>query len=91
VSWSFDDPDLTISKQDFVTRYLEPMLDIMRKHAMELRDPPPRKRRKRMPLKTSKSPKAFKENIKTEVKAGRPIRQAVAIAYSKKREAQRKK
>lgn len=44
-----------------------------------------------MPLKTSKSPAAFKENIKAEVKAGKPIRQAVAIAYSKKREASRKK
>ncbi len=35
-----------------------------------------------MPLKKSKSPKAFKENIKKEVKAGKPTKQAVAIAYS---------
>jgi len=35
-----------------------------------------------MPLVKSKSPKAFKENIKREVKAGKPVKQAVAIAYS---------
>ncbi len=44
-----------------------------------------------MPLKTSASPKAFTSNLKAEVKAGKPVKQAVAIAYSKKREAQRKK
>jgi len=44
-----------------------------------------------MPLKKSASPKAFKENIKTEVKAGKPVRQAVAIAYAEKREAQKTK
>lgn len=43
-----------------------------------------------MPLKQSKSAKAFKENIKTEVKAGKPVNQAVAIAYSEKREAEKK-
>ena len=48
-------------------------------------------RRKTMPLKKSASPKAFKENIKTEVKAGKPVKQAVAIAYSEKREATKKK
>ena len=44
----------------------------------------------KMPLKKSTSPKAFKENIKTEVKAGKPVKQAVAIAYSEKREAAKK-
>lgn len=44
-----------------------------------------------MPLKKSKSEKAFKENIKTEVKAGKPVKQAVAIAYAEKREAAKKK
>ena len=43
-----------------------------------------------MPLKKSISAKAFKSNIKTEVKAGKPIKQAVAIAYSVKREAAKK-
>jgi hypothetical protein len=43
-----------------------------------------------MPLIRSMTPKAFKENIKTEVKAGKPVKQAVAIAYSEKREAAKK-
>jgi len=43
-----------------------------------------------MPLKKSASPKAFKENVKTEIKAGRPVKQAVAIAYAEKREAEKK-
>ena len=42
-----------------------------------------------MPLKKSASPKAFKENIKAEVKAGKPVKQAVAIAYSEAREAKK--
>jgi hypothetical protein len=42
-----------------------------------------------MPLKKSASPKAFKENIKTEVKAGKPVKQAVAIAYSEARAAKK--
>jgi len=44
-----------------------------------------------MPLKHSKSDKAFKENIKTEVKEGKPVKQAVAIAYSVKRAAEKPK
>ena len=42
-------------------------------------------------LKKSPTPKAFKENIKTEVKAGKPVKQAVAIAYSTPRAAAKKK
>ena len=42
-----------------------------------------------MPLIKSKSDKAFKKNISTEVKAGKPVKQAVAIAYSVKRGAQK--
>jgi hypothetical protein len=46
-------------------------------------------RSKTMPLKKSASPKAFKQNIKTEVKAGKPVKQAVAIAYSEARAAKK--
>lgn len=35
-----------------------------------------------MPLNKSKSKKAFKENIATEIKNGKKPSQAVAIAYS---------
>ena len=40
-----------------------------------------------MPLKKSTSKKAFESNIRAEVKAGKPDKQAVAIAYSEKRAA----
>jgi hypothetical protein len=40
-----------------------------------------------MPLKKSPSKEAFSKNVKAEVKAGKPVKQAVAIAYSVKREA----
>jgi len=46
--------------------------------------------RKQM-LKKSTSPKAFKENIKTEIKAGKPVKQAVAIAYAEKNAAEKAK
>ena len=38
-----------------------------------------------MPLIQSSSQKALAENIKTEMKAGKPKAQAVAIAYSVQR------
>jgi hypothetical protein len=44
-----------------------------------------------MPLIKSTSKKAFGKNIGAELKAGRPRAQAVAIAYSEKREAAKKK
>lgn len=44
-----------------------------------------------MPLKKSTTKKAFKENIKAEVKAGKPVKQSVAIAYAEKRAAKKKK
>jgi hypothetical protein len=39
----------------------------------------------------SGSKAAFKKNVKAEIKAGKPPKQAVAIAYSVKRKAQGKK
>lgn len=44
-----------------------------------------------MPLVKSKSPRAFKENIRREIAAGKPPKQSVAIAYSVKREASKGK
>jgi hypothetical protein len=44
-----------------------------------------------MPLTKSPTKKAFEKNIKAEVKAGKPVKQAVAIAYSVKREAAKPK
>jgi len=43
-----------------------------------------------MPLIKGKSEKTQKKNIETEVKAGKPIKQAVAISYAIKREAVKK-
>jgi hypothetical protein len=43
-----------------------------------------------MPLVKSTSKNAFRSNVKAEVKAGKPVKQAVAIAYSVKREAAKK-
>jgi len=43
-----------------------------------------------MPLKKSTSKKAFNKNVAAEVRAGKPVKQAVAIAYSVKREAAKK-
>ncbi len=36
-----------------------------------------------MPLKKSSSKKAFSQNVRTEMHAGRPQKQAIAIAMSK--------
>jgi hypothetical protein len=44
-----------------------------------------------MPLVKSSSKAAFRKNIKAEVKSGKPVKQAVAIAYSVKRRAAAKK
>jgi hypothetical protein len=43
-----------------------------------------------MPLVKGKSKAAFSKNIKTEMAAGKPQKQAVAIAYSEAGEAKRK-
>lgn len=44
-----------------------------------------------MPLIKSKSNKARSENIATEVRAGKPEKQAVAIGYSEQKEARKKR
>jgi hypothetical protein len=36
--------------------------------------------------KKAKTKKGFQDNVKTEEEAGKPVKQAVAIAYSKKRQ-----
>lgn len=40
-----------------------------------------------MPLERGKSKSAFEHNIKAEVHAGKPVKQAVVIAYDEKRKA----
>ena len=42
-----------------------------------------------MPLVKSKSPEAFRKNVKAEVQAGKPVKQAVAISYAVKRAAEK--
>lgn len=42
-----------------------------------------------MPLIKSTKKGAFAQNVKTEVAAGKPVKQAVAIAYATKRAAQK--
>ena len=49
-----------------------------------------RKVASKMPLKKSTSKEAFKSNLKSELAAGKKPAQAVAIAYSEKREAAKK-
>lgn len=44
-----------------------------------------------MPLSKGTSKQSFSKNVSTEVKAGKPVKQAVAIAYSEKRQAEAKR
>jgi hypothetical protein len=43
-----------------------------------------------MPLVKSTSKQAFQKNVKREIAAGKPVKQAVAISYAVKREAAKK-
>ena len=43
-----------------------------------------------MPLIKSTSKNAFRKNVAAEVKAGKPVKQSVAIAYATKRAAAKK-
>lgn len=44
-----------------------------------------------MPLMKSTKKGAFEKNVKTEIAAGKPVKQAVAIAYATKRDAMKKR
>ena len=44
-----------------------------------------------MPLKSGRSKKVISQNIATEVRAGKPVKQAAAIAYSVAKKSQKKK
>lgn len=44
-----------------------------------------------MPLKKGKSKKVISQNIETEMRAGRPQKQAIAIAYSEARRSKKRK
>lgn len=43
-----------------------------------------------MPLVKSSSKNSFRKNVETEIKAGKPQKQALAISYAVKREAAKK-
>lgn len=43
-----------------------------------------------MPLVKSPSKEAFRKNVKAEIASGKPVKQALAISYSVKREAAKK-
>ena len=63
----------------------------MRQRQKHLKNPLRLQKENKMPLIKSAKPAAFKKNIKTEVKAGKPVKQAVAIAYSEARAANKGK
>ena len=57
-------------------------------HAKQARIAAGSKEKMRKPgTKGAPTDKAFRKNVKAEVKAGKPVKQAVAIAYSVKRAA----
>ena len=44
-----------------------------------------------MPLKKGSSRKVVSDNIRTELRSGRPKKQAIAIAYAKAKKSRRKR
>ena len=95
--WSSKSPNDAIWPKNFkakdVLKAIEKLPNVKEEKRPVKRKPALKKattRSKTMPLKKSTSAKAFKENIKTEVKAGKPVKQAVAIAYAEKNAAAKK-
>lgn len=77
---------------EFDKEYLKQRLEVFDepKKRPQVRKATTRKE-KDMPLVKSAKPAAFKKNVATEVKAGKPVKQAVAIGYAVQREAEKKK
>ena len=73
---------------EWFVAFFEPLPpDARRKIVYDYNKPPVKENN--MPLVKSAKPAAFKKNIKTEVKAGKPVKQAVAIAYSEAKAAKK--
>lgn len=65
-----------------MTLAVRPEFTVLVERLLDVRAPA-RRKDNIVPLKSGKSKKAIAQNIKTEMQAGRPQKQAVAIAYSK--------
>jgi hypothetical protein len=75
---------------EWFVAFFEPLPpDVRRKIVYQPKNPPVKE--VKMPLVKSAKPTAFKKNIATEVKSGKPVKQAVAIAYSEARAANKSK
>jgi hypothetical protein len=48
------------------------------------------RRRPIIPLKSGSSQETISQNIKTEVEAGKPVKQAAAIAYAQAKDSRKK-
>lgn len=61
------------------------------KKTLKLKHAQPKRGRSDMPLVKSASKGAFRANLKAEIKAGKPKKQSLAIAYSVQRKAKKGK